>query len=228
MCRCLYKAIGKMKVKVCGMKHNIAGVAGLNPDYMGFIFWEGSPRYFTGQLPPLSAAIKKVGVFVDAPLARILEITRKYQLQAIQLHGDETPRFCEELKAALGPLQTGGICIELLKVFRIKDHFDFSLLKPFETSCDYFLFDSKGKLPGGNGYGFDWHVLEGYPSQKPYFLSGGIGPSDLWQLREFMKRPEAHYCRVIDVNSRFESEAGRKEIEPLREFIETINENLEN
>jgi len=196
--------------KVCGMKHNIKEVAEFQPDYMGFIFWEPSKRYFEGAMPELPETVKKVGVFVDAPLDVIIEKTQQYRLQAVQLHGLESPEFCQQLKA---------LTIEIIKAFSVGSDFDFGQLKPYETVCDYYLFDTKGKLPGGNGYAFDWTVLKNYPSTKPYFLSGGIGPEALDSIQEFFIKPESRYCHAIDVNSKFEVEPGMKDIEKLKEFM---------
>jgi len=97
-------------------------------------------------------------------------------------------------------------------------HGDFDILQAFETLCDFYLFDTKGKLPGGNGYTFDWKVLKNYPSTKPYFLSGGIGLQETDAIKEFLKQPEAKYCHAIDINSRFEDEPGLKNIENLKKF----------
>ncbi len=200
-----------VEMKVCGMKSNTEEVAALQPDYLGFIFWEPSKRYFEGTIPKLPDTIRKVGVFVDAPLEDILEKVTTHGLSLVQLHGKESAAFCETLKNRAPKL---GI----IKVFAIKDDFDFSVLAPFESVCDFFLFDTKGKLPGGNGYAFDWTVLENYPSTKPYFLSGGIGPEEIDSINAFLKRPEARYCQVIDINSRFEVEPGLKDAEALLEF----------
>ena len=160
-----------MKLKICGMKYpdNILEVAALLPDYMGFIFWEKSARYFDGIIPELPKSIKKVGVFVNETVESILDKVLLHDLQAVQLHGQRIGCFCEELKNKLAKE------VEIIKVFSIIDSFDFEAFKPFESLCDYFLFDTKGKLPGGNGTTFDWTVLEKYPSSKPFFLSGGIG-----------------------------------------------------
>ncbi len=193
---------------------NILEVGALLPDYMGFIFWEKSARYFDGEMPNLPLSIKKVGVFVDASLEFILAKIEKYDLQAVQLHGHESVEFCENLKKNIPNL------IEVIKVFSILDIFDFAELKPFENTCDFFLFDTKGKLPGGNGTTFDWKVLENYPSTKPFFLSGGIGIEEIKQLVETLQ------CNVsmknlpiyaIDVNSKFEIEPGLKNIELCRD-----------
>jgi phosphoribosylanthranilate isomerase len=108
--------------------------------------------------------------------------------------------------------------VEVIKVFSINDKFNFDKLKVYEAVCDYYLFDTKGELPGGNGYTFNWQVLEDYPSQKPYFLSGGIGLGELETLQDFLKKPYAKHCMAIDVNSKFELEAGRKKIDELEKF----------
>ena len=112
--------------------------------------------------------------------------------------------------------------IDIIKVFSIKDDFDFDVLASYEDVCDYFLFDAKGKLPGGNGYTFDWKVLKNYPSTKPYFLSGGIGLQEIDTLKEFIKKPESKYCHAIDVNSRFEIKPGLKNIVMLAELKEQL------
>ncbi|MDI1305310.1 MAG: phosphoribosylanthranilate isomerase [bacterium] len=209
-----------MKLKICGMKYpdNILEVGSLLPDYMGFIFWEKSARYFDGLIPNLPKSIKKVGVFVNETAEVILAKAIKYDLQAIQLHGQESVEFCLNLKNELDSE------IELIKVFSVDDDFDFEVLKPFETLCDYFLFDTKGKLPGGNGTTFDWKVLEKYPSSKPFFLSGGIGIEELEAVKEISKTNLPLYA--IDVNSKFEIEPGLKNIEKLNSFkdnLKTLN-----
>ena len=108
--------------------------------------------------------------------------------------------------------------IYIIKVFSILDTFDFDLLRPFETGCDYFLFDTKGKLPGGNGSSFDWKVLEKYPSTKPFFLSGGIGINEMSAVNEISKTNLPIYA--IDINSKFEIEPGLKNIELLNIIVE--------
>ena len=181
---------------------NIIEVAALLPDYMGFIFWEKSARYFDTIIPKLPKSIHKVGVFVNESIDIILNKVILHDLQAVQLHGKESVVFCEELKKRL-PKE-----IEIIKVFSIIDSFDFEALKAFESLCDYFLFDTKGKLPGGNGSTFDWTVLENYPSTKPFFLSGGIGLEEMPAVNEILKTNLPIYA--IDINSKFEIESGLK------------------
>lgn len=208
-----------MKLKVCGMKYNTREVAELQPDYLGFIFWEPSKRFLEGTIPQLPDTIKKVGVFVDAPIEDVLDKIKTNGLQTIQLHGKESPEFCSEVSTALDLIDQS---VTIIKVFSINDDFDFDELKPYEEVCDYYLFDTKGKLPGGNSYTFNWEVLKNYPSTKSYFLSGGIGLEEIESIKEFMQRPESKYCHVIDVNSRFEIEPGLKDVQRLKLFINEI------
>ena len=186
---------------------NILALSDLKPDYMGFIFWKPSKRFVSTTTPTLPSNIKKTGVFVDETFDEIKSLIETHQLQAIQLHGNENPIFCDRLK---------DLNVEIIKVFSIKKDFDFSTLAPYENVCDYFLFDTKGELPGGNGYAFDWEMLKSYPSSKPFFLSGGIGMDQLADLEDIFKLNLPLYA--IDVNSKFESEAGMKKIELLKDF----------
>ena len=203
-----------MKLKICGMKYpeNIIEVGSLLPDYMGFIFWEKSARYFDRIIPELPKSIQKVGVFVNATVDEILEKVEKYDLQAVQLHGNESVEFCADLKIKIESN------IQIIKAFPINENFDFEVLKPFEIVCDYFLFDTKGKLPGGNGTTFDWEVLKKYPSNKPFFLSGGIGIEELENVKQVLKTSLPIYA--IDVNSKFEIEPGLKNVELIKLMVE--------
>ena len=200
---------------------NMHQVAELQPDYLGFIFYDGSSRFFDGQMPQLSKEINKVGVFVNASLQNIIEKIEKYDLQAVQLHGKESPAFCEKLKKQFKADQSKE-AIKIIKVFSIKDEFNFDILRPYEAVCDYFLFDTKGKLPGGNGYTFDWKVLKDYPSTKPYFLSGGIGIDEMEDVKSFLRKKESKYCHAIDINSRFEKKPGLKDLALIKEFKDQI------
>ena len=195
-----------MKLKICGMKYpgNIQETAQLQPDYMGFIFYQKSARYCTSEIPRLLQNIEKVGVFVNASLDDILAKIKQYDLQLVQLHGTETPEFCLLLKY---------LNIRIIKAFPVGDYFDFDDILPYEEVCDYFLFDTKGKKPGGNGIPFNWQLLAGYPSQKPFFLSGGIGLAEIEKIKT-LKIP----VYAIDVNSKFESGPGLKNIQSLQKI----------
>jgi len=227
-----------MKLKICGMKYkdNIEAVAHLKPDYLGFIFYNKSARHFNQTIPDLPDTIKKAGVFVNEELEAVKETIRKLNLQAVQLHGNESPEYCHKLKrhyeeqsdVVISSKETDchdfskksrkDDILEIIKVFSIKDQFNFDVLQPYEDVCDYYLFDTKGKLPGGNGYTFNWNVLEKYPSTKPYFLSGGIGVNEIEKIKLFKECPASKYCYAIDVNSKFEIEPGLKNIDELEMF----------
>ncbi|GAB3196646.1 phosphoribosylanthranilate isomerase [Pontibacter aydingkolensis] len=206
-----------MKIKVCGMRNpeNIRQVAALQPDYMGFIFYEGSKRFAEGNITPelladLPSSIKKTGVFVNASTENITATVKKYKLNAVQLHGRETPRQCAEVK------QLG---VEIIKVFSVDDKFVFENTLLYESCADYFLFDTRGQEYGGNGFPFDWELLKDYLSPKPYFLSGGINLENIRQLNKVRPKPFA-----IDVNSGFEQEPGLKKVEELKELFKLLKE----
>lgn len=207
-----------IKLKICGMKYseNIQEIAALKPDYLGFIFWDKSSRKFDlKELPKLDSNIKKVGVFVDASLEEIQTKIKTFQLDVIQLHGNESFEFCANLKKEK---------IEIIKAFSINNNFDFNQLKAYENVVDYILFDTKGKLPGGNGTTFDWQVLKNYNLQKPFFLSGGIGLTEISKTKEFLDSVLSKYCYAIDVNSRFETEPGLKNKNELEKFKKLLDE----
>ncbi|MGK0458676.1 MAG: phosphoribosylanthranilate isomerase [Polaribacter sp.] len=229
-----------MKLKVCGMKYveNIQQVGALTPDYLGFIFYEKSKRNFEGIIPELPSSIKKTGVFVNEILAIVISMVEEYRLDAVQLHGDESVEYILELKAQLAERKELFIeenkqitkkknqhfiaetAIEIIKVFGIKDTFDFDILKPYVAVVDYFLFDTKGKERGGNGTKFDWTVLKKYPFEKPFFLSGGIGLEDVVEVQKTIHSGLPIYA--LDVNSKFESAPGVKKIEELKEFKNSL------
>jgi phosphoribosylanthranilate isomerase len=202
-----------MKVKVCGMREaaNMEQIAALNPDFMGFIFFDKSPRYvgddFDADLVKrLPRKIQKVGVFVNASIDTVLRNVKKYELDYIQLHGNETPDYCRSLRMR-------GVSI--IKAFSVNDTFNFSMLNNYKPHCDFFLFDAKGEQPGGNGIQFDWRVLSRYDNEKPFFLSGGIGADNLDELENL----RGMKLYGIDVNSKIETEPGLKSPEALKEIM---------
>ncbi|QNM84352.1 phosphoribosylanthranilate isomerase [Polaribacter pectinis] len=232
-----------MKLKVCGMKYteNIEQVAGLLPDYLGFIFYEKSKRNFEGIIPELPKSIKKTGVFVNEYKEIVISLVEEYGLDAIQLHGDESVEYVSELKNQLTERRALFIEenkhikkqknkhtiskneIEIIKVFGIKDDFNFDILKPYEAIVDFFLFDTKGKERGGNGVTFNWEVLKNYNSTKPFFLSGGIGLEQIEEVKNIRKTDLPIYA--LDVNSKFETKAGLKSVENIKRFKHEISTN---
>jgi phosphoribosylanthranilate isomerase len=208
-----------MKIKVCGMREaeNIRQLVELGPDYIGFIFYPKSQRFVgekigeeTVELVP--TCIQKVGVFVDEPFESLLEQFRNNKLEMVQLHGNELPEYCSRMR------QLG---IPVIKVFRVDNGFDFSITEPYAGSCDFFLFDTRDDLPGGTGKKFNWQLLDAYTGDTPFFLSGGIGPSDA----EMISHLQHEKMYGVDVNSGFEIEPALKNIEALKRFISTIRRN---
>ena len=208
-----------IKIKICGMKfpENIKEIAALQPDYLGFIFYEKSPRYFENSIPNIDNSIKKVGVFVNASYEEIEEKIKLYNLDFAQLHGDESPEFCSLIENNI---------VKVIKSFSIDNKFNFNDLNKYANYCTYFLFDTKGNNYGGNGITFDWSVLKNYHLQKPYFLSGGIGIENTAKLEVFLKKKHAKNCLAIDCNSKFEIEPGLKNSKTLKEFIQNLKQKL--
>jgi phosphoribosylanthranilate isomerase len=204
-----------VKLKICGMRDagNISKVASLQPDYMGFIFYEKSKR-FVGELYPASLSempenIGRVGVFVKHDLKEVVHLAEKFDLNLLQLHGNESAAYVKELKQLLQ-----GSDIKLMKAFGIDENFDFTLLNEYENEVDYFLFDTQTPDHGGSGKQFNWELLNGYTLNKPYFLSGGIGLESVEALQTIGDKR----LFAIDVNSKFETEPGIKDISKLKEF----------
>lgn len=183
-------------LKVCGMRDaaNIAVIAGLLPDYMGFIFYPKSPRYVGEhfKMPSLPSSIRKVGVFVNAGVDEIIRLRDKHGLDVAQLHGDESPSEVRELKKA---------GVKIFKAFSIGDQFDFEQTKAYGEHVDYFLFDTKGEYYGGNARRFDWRVLEAYDQDVPFLLSGGLTLESLDDLGSL----DGMNVHGIDVNSGVET-----------------------
>jgi phosphoribosylanthranilate isomerase len=204
----------RLRIKICGMRHtaNCLEAAALCPDFMGFIFYPHSKRFVGDhvEIPALPPEIKKVGVVVNEPVSRIAELVERYQLNAIQLHGDESPQRCEQIKKIV-PM--------VIKAFAVDSSFDFDRTNTYRQVADYFLFDTKGISPGGNGIAFDWSLLKKYSYDTPFFLSGGINPANLL----FARLPHP-YLFGVDLNSGFETSPGVKNINAVREAIHQLNQ----
>lgn len=206
----------ELKIKVCGMRdpENISGIVATAPDFMGFIFYRRSKRFvgenFSAEaLKSVPETVKKVGVFVNELPEDAIEICYELNLQVAQLHGNELPDYCRQVQRA-------GLVV--FKAFAVDDQFDFEKLRAYYGTCSYFLFDTKGDVPGGTGRKFNWQLLERYKGAVPFFLSGGIKPEDLDALRRF-SHPR---WRGIDLNSGFEIAPALKDVEKIQKFIREI------
>ncbi len=221
-------------IKVCGMtgSQNITEVESLGIDLMGFIFWPKSKRAVKTKPAYLPQRAKRVGVFVDEAIDGVIATASEYALDFIQLHGKESPAYIADLRQARlqqqrqepqQPLsfrqpQHSQQRLQIIKAFNIASPEDLTQTEPYEGAADVFLFDTKGKLVGGNGEKFDWAVLDHYKGTTPFLLSGGIGPQDAQRVKDFT-HPR---CIGIDLNSRFESAPGIKDVEALRAFIQAL------
>jgi phosphoribosylanthranilate isomerase len=208
----------RVKIKVCGMRHrqNILDLVKIKPDYIGFIFYPKSPRYAGCILKPettslIPETIRKTGVFVNADSKTIKETCQKFSLNTVQLHGIESVDQCQELK------EEG---YEIIKAFSLKDPEDIEKTESYKEACDFFLFDTPTHQYGGSGQKFDWSILAGFQPARPFFLSGGIENGDApGILKECTATPYA-----LDINSRFETAPGLKNIATVEQFITTIRQ----
>ncbi|MEJ7694830.1 phosphoribosylanthranilate isomerase [Daejeonella sp.] len=200
---------------------NIRGLVELKPDYVGFIFYPHSKRFVgdleVGALAAIPGSIKKTGVFVNEAMDVIADQVINYDLDAVQLHGDESPDFCRSFRKFLHNMQTEKH-VEIIKAFGISEEFDFATLSGYEDFADFFLFDTKTSDHGGSGRTFDWKILEKYHGKKPYFLSGGLSSDNIHGINEIK---DVRFYGV-DLNSKFETDAGIKDIDKLRSVFERV------
>lgn len=212
-----------MRIKVCGMTNTeqVMQLDTMGVEFAGFIFYPKSPRYVFRHMPrPEIKKIKgqhinKVGVFVNAPVEELLQTVDDCGLHLVQLHGDETPKYCEKVADYVG----------VIKAFRLRedDHVLWKI-KDYQEIADMFLFDTDGMNYGGTGKKFNWSMLKGLNINKPFFLSGGIGPGDADELAEFVKDPVAKDLFSIDVNSKFETIPGLKDMQAVEKFVKEIKQ----
>jgi phosphoribosylanthranilate isomerase len=206
-----------MRIKVCGMTlpEQVEMLPGLGATFAGFIFYPKSPRYVfrhitSDQIKKINT-INKVGVFVNASVEEVLSMVDECRLQMVQLHGDEPPKYCERL----------ADYVSVVKAFRISDNDSIEwMIRPYMDMCDMFMFDTMGAGYGGTGKKFDWNMLKGSNVGKPFFLSGGIQPEDTTALKEFANEPVAKALFAVDINSKFETLPGVKDMEKVERFIQ--------
>jgi phosphoribosylanthranilate isomerase len=203
-----------MKIKICGLKYkyNIRQVAALDVDFLGFIFYPKSTRFVQNELDEkvikaLPKQIKTVAVFVDEQPDFILSTCQKYTFNFVQLHGNESLLLCEKLK---------NQNIKIIKAFSIDENFDFSSTHAYEPFCQYFIFDTKGEKRGGNGFSFDWTLLQNYKGNTPFLLSGGIG---LENVDDVFKLNHSQLAG-IDLNSKIEIAPGLKSVGKANTIIQ--------
>lgn len=208
------------RIKVCGMTlpEQVNALDNMGVDLAGFIFYPKSPRFAGNKISPekmkkIGGRIARVGVFVNMPYENLMKTVESYRLDMVQLHGDETPRFCEQVSNY----------ITVIKAFRLSDNDPIEwMIKPYDDTCDMYMFDTLGSGYGGTGKKFDWNVLKNISVGKLFFLSGGIEPGDETKLKEFSSEAVAQKLFAVDINSRFEVSAGVKDMEKIGKMVKGL------
>lgn len=205
-----------VKIKICGLKHktNLFDVVEAGVDYVGMIFYEKSPRFVLDSLYPedvwfLPDEVEKIGVFVNATFDEIKKYAKLYQLNLIQLHGNELPELCKQLQ---------DLGYGVIKAFGVDSEFDFSILNEYKEVVDFFLFDTKTLAHGGSGVTFDWNILSNYTLDIPVFVGGGVGLENLNELLNF----NFPFLYSVDMNSKLEKEPGLKDISKVQKAVELV------
>lgn len=209
-----------IRIKICGVTipSQLEAFDEMGVDLAGFIFYPRSPRYMVDKIPAdylrrFRGKIAKVGVFVNMPYEELMRTVEDYRLDMVQLHGDEIPRYCEQV----------ANYITVIKAFRLSDNDPIDwMAKPYEDACDMYMFDTLGAGYGGTGKKFDWSVLKNSSIDKLFFLSGGIEAGDEGKLNEFSRENIAKKIFAVDINSKFETSPGVKDIEKVRTFAENL------
>jgi len=209
-----------MRIKVCGMTlpEQVNALAEMGADLAGFIFYPKSPRFVGNKLSPekmkkIGGGIGKVGVFVNTPYEELLQTVESYRLDIVQLHGDETPIFCEKV----------ANYVTVIKAFRLSDNDPLEwMVRPFHDASDMYMFDTLGAGYGGTGKKFDWKVLSDAGIDKLFLLSGGIEPGDEEKLKAFAKEEAARKLFALDINSKFEFSPGVKDMDRVKKFIQEM------
>ena len=215
-----------LKIKVCGITDINQAIAleAMGVDCIGFIFYAPSKRYVLNSLSLMDLKsfapkhAKKVGVFVNEPIEEVINTVKNAGLDMVQLHGDEDLEYYTQLIAQLVDASLQNV--QLIKVFRVGDKMP--EIAAFENSADYFLFDTDSKMYGGTGAHFNWELIKGNSIDKPYFLSGGIGPNDIGGIEVMKKTKAGKDLFALDINSQFELAPGNKNLEKIKSFIDAL------
>jgi Phosphoribosylanthranilate isomerase len=209
-----------MRVKVCGMTlpEQLEQLGGLGVTFAGFIFYPKSPRYVFKHMTTTQIRkennVNKVGVFVNASIEEVLHMVDECRLHMVQLHGDETPKYCEKI----------ADYVSVVKAFRVSENDNIEwMIKHYMDVCDMFMFDTMGAGYGGTGKKFNWNMLKDASIGKPFFLSGGIEPGDEEQLKAFTELPVGKALFAVDINSKFEVSPGIKDMDKVKAFVEKLN-----
>lgn len=186
----------------------------MGADYAGLIFYKKSPRFCGDRVQPeqleeIRNKIKLTGVFVNENIEEIKRKISQFSLSAVQLCGTETPDECRELKNHA----------EVLKVIHVGDEGINSIaLNEYSDTADFLLFDTKTEKYGGSGDKFPWKILGQSGIGKSFFLSGGIEADDSGEIGRF----HHPFLYGVDINSRFETVPGVKDMQKVKKFISQL------
>lgn len=195
-------------IKICGIATPEALDAAIHSraDFAGFVFFPPSPRHVDAHAAAALAArgggaIGRVGLFVDADDALIAESVQAGRLDALQLHGEETPERAAELRSRFG--------LPVWKALPVAAHADVDRAAAYRDAADLILFDAKtpkdAALPGGMGLRFDWSLLAAYREKMAWGLAGGLTPANVAQAIAQTAAP------LVDTSSGVESAPGVKD-----------------
>lgn len=217
-----FRERGGFRIKVCGLTdvQQVRQLSDLGIEFAGFNFYKRSPRYVYKKMPATSIKairnkINKVGIFVNEDPDELLRTVDECGLYLVQLHGDESPRYCEKISNYVG----------VIKVFRLSENDNIEWkIKDYYDAADMFMFDTENTSYGGAGKKFNWKILQDKQINKPFFLAGGIAADDVEALKIFEKEKVAKDLFAIDINSRFELMAGVKDIDLIKSFQKKLSE----
>jgi len=207
-------------VKICGLMvpDQAVAIARQGASAIGYIGVSSSPRYVTPlQMRAMSAALRaeyphveRVGVFVNAKMETLQEAIAVGQLTTVQLHGQESPEVCQQVRQAWPE-------VKLVKAFRIRSRGDLSMVSPYETVVDALLLDAyHPRLYGGTGETLDWRSLQTFRPTKPWILAGGLTPDNIGAALELLS-PDG-----IDLSSGVETSPGNKGLTKTRNLFAAL------
>ncbi|WP_017295532.1 phosphoribosylanthranilate isomerase [Geminocystis herdmanii] len=208
-----------MRIKICGITdlQQAISIESLGVDTLGFICVKKSPRYIQEEeikkiIKVLSSPISKVGVFVNEEIDNIIKIVKNTGLTAVQLHGDETPNFCSQLRELLPDR-------EIIKAFRYQNADSLSLLLEYSPFIDTILLDTfQQGIYGGTGKTLDWQQLDNFRPSRPWLLAGGLTPDNVMLALQTLQ------CDGIDLSSGVEISAGNKDLEKIKLLLNNLNQ----
>jgi phosphoribosylanthranilate isomerase len=215
-----------MYIKICGLTKldQAQAIAQMGVNAIGFICVPASLRYISasaiGQITTNLIGAKSemsdldlVGVFVNASIAEICETVEKAGLNAVQLHGDESPEFCIELRSQLAKVNN-KTKIKLIKAFRVKNQADLAQALLFSEVVDALLLDAYDpQMAGGTGKILDWQMLRDFAPNCDWWLAGGLSPDNVEQAIALVS-PNG-----LDVSSGVERSAGDKDLAKVQKFV---------